>query len=256
MNGTSMHKSPNSGIRQRGYSLIEVAVAMSVALFLLGGMFTVLQSTRKNSGNQNLLAQLQDQQRVAMTMLTDIIQQAGYYPNAQTLKLDDVFLVTGAFGTKGQTITGGTNAYGDTITIRYQGDATNSVVDCRGAAIPNGTIEEMQFLVKPLSAAANPPMALFCVLNGNDVPLVPDVTGLTITYGADVSGSGATNAYLSASQMAASNWFNVYSVKLAVSFKNPLYGQPGNKLASQQNVSFNRVVGIMANAGVNVLTYN
>ena len=46
---------------ERGYSLIEILVAMAVALFLLGGMLTILQTTHKVSGNQNLLAQLQDE---------------------------------------------------------------------------------------------------------------------------------------------------------------------------------------------------
>jgi type IV pilus assembly protein PilW len=257
MNGGSMHNLPNSGTRQRGYSLIEVTVAMAVTLFLLGGMFTVLQSTRRNSGNQNVLAQLQDQQRVAMTMLTDVIRQAGYYGSPMTNQPTTAFPVSGPFAA-GQSITGGTNplnaAYGDTITIRYQGDA-NGVVDCRGATVAAGTTEEMQFLVKPLSGAANAPKTLFCVLNGNDIALVPNVESLTVTYGADVSNSGAANAYLPASQMGP-YWFNVYSVKLTVAFTNPLYGQPGQTLLSQKTVSFNRVVAIMANAGVNTFSFN
>jgi hypothetical protein len=89
-------------------------------------------------------------------------------------------------------------------------------------------------------------------VNGNDVPLVPNVTTLAISYGVDSSGSGSANAYLPANQMAA-YWTSVYSVKLNVSFANPLFGQPGQP---KQTISFNRVVGIMANAGVNVLLFN
>jgi type IV pilus assembly protein PilW len=236
---------------QRGYSLIEVSVAMAVALFLLLGMFTVLQSTRQNSGNQNVLAQLQDQQRIAMTMLTDVIQQAGYYPNAQTDKVTDKLLVSAAFATAGQSVVGGTDAYGDFVTVRYIGDSTGGVLDCRGSPIANGTVEEMQFHVKPLNANANAPLTLWCSVNGNDAPLVPNVRSLAITYGADTSGTGSVNAYLPASQMAP-YWTSVESVKLNVSFTNPLFGQPGQP---NQTISFNRVVGIMANSGVNALVY-
>jgi type IV pilus assembly protein PilW len=253
MNTGRTPDSRNGGALQRGYSLIEVLVAMAVALFLLGGMLTILQSTRSNSSNQNLLAQLQEQERVAMTMMTDVIQQTGYYPNGQTIAPADALLVSPAFATAGQSVVGGTNAYGDTVTLRYGGDSTNSVIDCRGSVLPNGTIEEMQFQVKPLNANANAPLTLFCTVKGIDYPLVPNVTTLAISYGADTSGSGSANAYLPANQMAA-YWTSVYSVKLTVSFANPLFGQPGQQL--KPTISFNRVIGIMANAGVNVLIFN
>lgn len=252
MNDARLVNSHHRRALQRGYSLIEVAVAMAVALFLLGGMFTILQTTRNASGNQTLLAQLQEQERIAMTMMTDVIQQAGYYPGAQTLTPANALPLSPAFATAGQSVFGGTDAYGDYVTIRYEGDSTNNVLDCRGSPIANGTIEEMQFHVKPLNANANAPRTLWCSVNGNDVPLVPNVQSLTISYGIDSSGTRSVNAYLPASQMAA-YWTNVYSVKLNVSFTNPLFGQPGQR---NQTISFNRVVGIMANSGVNVLSFN
>jgi type IV pilus assembly protein PilW len=253
MNDTRLVNSHRGRAQQRGYSLIEVAVAMAVALFLLGGMFTVLQSTRQNSSNQNVLAQLQDQQRIAMTIMTDVIQQAGYFPNAQTDKATDKLKVSATFGTAGQSVFGDTDAYGDFVTIRYIGDATGDVLDCRGSPIPNGTVEEMKFHVQPLNASANAPLTLWCSMNGNDAPLVTNVQSLTIRYGADTSNSGSVNAYLPANQMAP-YWTSVESVKLTVSFTNPLFGQPGQ--TNNPTISFKRVVGIMANSGVNSLNYN
>ena len=66
---------------QRGYSLIELSVAMLVALFLLAGLLTVLQGTRKTSLSQSSLAQLQDDERIAMTILANVVQEAGYFPD-------------------------------------------------------------------------------------------------------------------------------------------------------------------------------
>jgi type IV pilus assembly protein PilW len=253
MNDTRLVNSHRRRALQRGYSLIEVSVAMAVALFLLGGMFTVLQSTRQNSGNQNVLAQLQDQQRIAMTIMTDVIQQAGYFPNAQTDKAVDKLPASATFATAGQSVFGGTDAYGDFVTIRYIGDSTGDVLDCRGSPIVNGTVTAMMFHVQPLNASPNAPLTLWCSMNGNDAPLVPNVRSLAISYGADVSNSGSVNAYLPANQMAP-YWTSVESVKLTVSFTNPLFGQPGQ--TTNPTISFNRVVGIMANSGVNALTYN
>jgi hypothetical protein len=111
----------------------------------------------------------------------------------------------------------------------------------------------MQFHVKPLNANANAPLTLWCSVNGVDAPLVTNVQSLAISYGADISASGSVNAYLPAINMAA-YWTSVESVKLTVSFTNPLFGQPGQ--TTNPTISFNRVVGIMANSGVNALVYN
>ena len=66
---------------QRGFTLIELMVTVAIALFLLGGLLTILQNMRGTYGNQQALAQLQDQQRFAMTVLTDVIQAGGYFPD-------------------------------------------------------------------------------------------------------------------------------------------------------------------------------
>ncbi len=47
--------------RQRGFTLVELMVTVAIALFLLGGLFTIVQNVRKTNSNQQLLAQLQDQ---------------------------------------------------------------------------------------------------------------------------------------------------------------------------------------------------
>ena len=67
--------------RQRGFTLVELMVTVGIALFLLGGLVTILQNVRQANLNQQALAQLQDQQRFAMTVISDMIQQAGYYPS-------------------------------------------------------------------------------------------------------------------------------------------------------------------------------
>jgi type IV pilus assembly protein PilW len=245
---------------QTGYSTIELSVALVIALFLLTGAFTILQSTRSTSSEQNWLAQLQEEERVAMTIMTDVIQQAGYYPGAPATDPTIVFQPSGNFPNVGQVVAGGTTAAGDTITVRYQGDATNNVLDCRGNLIGAGSVAEMTFSVQN-GASNNGGPELFCTVNGVAAPIVPNVQRISLLYGVDTSGSGSTNAYLTPAQIAAltpaqitSFWTSVYSVKLTVTFINPLYGTlPGQTLTTPKTISFARVIGLMSKAGVNVI---
>lgn len=245
-------RSARRSAAQRGYSLIEVMIAMTVALFLLAGIVSVLNGTRNTSSNQNQLAQVQDQERIAMTLLTDTIQQAGYFPTADTVAPTSVFTADALFGTAGQVVFGQPNpfnaAYGDTVTIRYEGDATNGVIDCRGQPIPNGTFEEMTFQIKPQPGTNQP--ELVCTVNGADSQLVTNVQDLKIYYGVDTTGtSSSVDAYLSSAQMG-SYWTDVNSVKIKVTFGNPLAAQPGQN----PTLTFTRVIGVMMNLGPNVFS--
>jgi len=239
--------------RERGYSMIELSVALVVALFLLQGLFTILQNTRNASTNQDQLARLQDEQRMSMTMLTDVIQQSGYYPGAQTIDATTALPASTLFATGGQYVAGGANAtaaYGDTVSVRYQGDSSGGVLDCVGSVIPNGTLEEMTFSVTQVN---NEPLGLYCSVNGaQPVPLIPNVTKMTVTYGVDSSSSGSTNAYLTSTQVGAGAfWSSVMSVKVALLFGNPLFGQPGQ---TKQNLPFNRVIAVLSKTGTNGVT--
>jgi len=230
---------------ERGYSMIELSVALLIALFLLSGMFMILQNTKKTSLNQTGLAQLQEQERVAMTMMTDVIQETGYYARPDQSSPTTAFPADGTFGTAGQYILGSTNASGDIVTVRYQGDTTNNVLDCLGSAIANGSYEDMTFLVKAGTNNGGA-LELFCQVGGNNpVPLVPNVHALAITYGVDSTSSGSATMYVPAASV--TNWGSVYSVSLKVTFANPLYPQPGQT----QYLNFTRVIGLMGMNGAN-----
>ena len=76
MKTSSVLPAPRATRWQSGYTLVELMVALAIALFLLGGLFTIVQGTRTTYGNQSQLAQLQDSERLAMTLITDVIQDS------------------------------------------------------------------------------------------------------------------------------------------------------------------------------------
>lgn len=244
----------------RGYTLVELMVALFMALFLLAGLVSILQGTGHTSTNQFALAQLQNNERIAMTLMTDVIQQAGYYPDVQTSTLESAFpaapaLPTApapAFTQPGQFIVGQTaaTAFGDSITVRYQADGT--VLNCLGQS------KDATAAAHEYTFSVNASGQLACSVDGSSpVPLVGNVRNIQVLYGIDAVAtspysSTAVNAYVSANEMTAVNWTNVRSVKLALTFVNPLAGQPGQ--ATAPAITFTRVVGVMARNGVNVVS--
>ena len=66
----------------------------------------IVQNVRQTYGNQQSLAQLQDAQRFAMTVITDVVQAAGYFPTPATQTPTWLVPGGGPFATAGQALFG------------------------------------------------------------------------------------------------------------------------------------------------------
>ena len=71
------HPSPGS---DRGFTLVELMIAMAVGLVLLGAMYGVFTMHNKIFGTQEQIAEMQQTARTAMDMMTREIRMAGYDP--------------------------------------------------------------------------------------------------------------------------------------------------------------------------------
>ena len=91
--------------QSRGFTLVEILIALVIGLFLMGALLTIVQANRTAFGNQNQLAQLQDSERMAMTMMADVIQSAGYFPQPWVNTLSGSLTASGAFAV-GQSVYG------------------------------------------------------------------------------------------------------------------------------------------------------
>ena len=265
--------------RQFGFSLIELSVAMLVALFLMAGAFSILQSTRKASDAQTHLAQLQDDERVALTMMTGVIEAGGYYPNPYNNSINTQLPASGSFqvgqivyGTTNPTAGfGATSALGDTLIVRYNADANEDVIDCTGTS--NSTNGAPAFYTNEFSVlqdSANTPPYLACSVDGGATfaKLVNNVAKMEIFYGISSTATAANSlgnpvdSYVPTASMPATNsveWTNVYSVKVRLSFVNPLYYEPDGKTVTPgQKLQFLRVtkvIGIMSRMGSDIVSF-
>jgi type IV pilus assembly protein PilW len=246
---------------ERGFTLVELMVTVAIALFLLGGLVTILQNVRQANLNQQALALLQDEQRFAMTVITDIIQAGGYYPNPTGATQASSLPVVGVTMQAGQAFWGTHSAAGypgvpDTLTVRFMTSGNDGVILCDGSTnnvAGSFTVYTNTFTVVP--PAGGVPGQLFCQLNNNAaVPLVNGVQSLEIYYGVNRNApivNYNVDTYLTADQMnaglaAGGDWMNISSVRVVLTFTNPLFGQPGQ----QPTVTFERVVPVMGRAGV------
>lgn len=252
--------------RQQGFTLVELSVAVLIGLFLLGGLLTLVQDMRRTFGNQNQLAQLQDNERLAMTLLTDVVQAAGYYPNPTFYTLQSALPrnpLYPAFLQDGQAITGTHNAAppGDTISVRFLTAPNDGIINCTGNT--NGTGADQPYVNKfsadvlgNLNCQVNVlPIVRLIGPTGLQAPalrLSGGVTNMQILYGVKRNNAVVNNnvdTYLNATAMLFNDWANLICVKVTLTFDNSALRQsnPGQPATIQ----FTRVITVMSRGGAN-----
>jgi type IV pilus assembly protein PilW len=239
--------------RLRGFTLIELMIAITVAVFLIGGLLMMVQSTRNTFAAQTQLAQLQDNERLVLTFMTEVIESAGYFPNPKLYTSTAVMPVAPPFAAAGQAVAGNFNAAApDDVTIRYGAALNDDVFNCRGtkntAVVPYDTFVN-KFWVN--TANPNNPVLTCTFSSGGaptaDVPLVNGVQNLKILYGIKRNPAdtlSCADTYLNAFQMLPADWSNVCTVRVTVSFINPL--KPAGP-----TIDITRIIAVMNTAGVN-----
>ncbi len=258
-------------VRQGGLTLIEMMVTIAIAMFLLAGVGYMLQNTRSAYTSQNQLQQLQDAERLSMSLIADVVESTGYFPDPTQNTIDSAFPAVAAAPpilalAQEQAITGtlaGSGAAGvpgDALTVRYVTRSGDGILNCLGSSNTTGanvTYTNTFSLSTPL---ANGTSNLQCVLsdsNGNTStqPLVAGLTNMQIWYGVKRNFTTTDNnvdTYLRANEMQNPNaqgnndWQDVTAVRIVLTFQNPL-AEPN---AKDQTINFERVIAVMNRAGV------
>jgi type IV pilus assembly protein PilW len=186
---------PAGAARQRGFSLIELSVAILIALFLIGGVIAVEQGVHRAYGDQSGIGKLQDEERFAMAVLTEVVSSAGYFPNPATTSLGAALPATGSplNMAVGQSIYGpatGASAPHDSIYVRYMAASGGSIELCDGTTATNLTYTSWIYV------SGN---ELYCQVQAGTgagwntaAPLVNGITDMQIWYGVNTSGTDNT----------------------------------------------------------------
>jgi type IV pilus assembly protein PilW len=245
-----MHKPDN----QRGMSLISLMVALAIGIFLLAGLFQVWYQTRLTFSSQGQLAQLEDNQRMALTMMANTVQTGGFYPVYLNYPASATPTYTPALFTAAGNMVSAQYLYGthdsttkaDTLTVRFIADKTSAdstTLDCQGQSEPTGTLVTNTYKIDTTKNNV-----LACSTDGGNtyLPIIQgSLNSMVITYGVDTLGDGTALQYLTADNVQTlSVWGRVLSVKIALTFNNPLFGQPGNAGQNATLPTITRVIAI------------
>ena len=264
---------------QRGFTLVELMVTVAIALFLLGGLVTIVQNVRIANMNQTRLAQLQDEQRFAMTVIADAVQAGGYFadPTTQSNSVIDLPVAANPAPTNpyaagspfagSHTVGALDTAALDTIATRFQTGVSFPGGPVQGPILCDGTDTSqkaadtwsIQFSLQAI-AGVSTLMCTVSSLNGTvsasggaAVPLVPNVVAMAIYYGVKRDFTVANNynvdTYVTWDKMVkvgtADDFSNVSAVRIVLTFANPLFPQAGQ----QPTITMERVVEVMNRAG-------
>ena len=247
----------------RGFTLVELMIALLIGLFLTAGLLTLVFAMRRSTTTQNGLSQLQDDLRMGMSILTNAVQSAGYYPNPYLNTATTFFTTTtvAPIFASGQSITGThINATTpDSLTVRFTtaGSATplvkDNTINCAGQTSTTQKTWTNTFNIDPVN------QVLQCVLSDGVNPattlnLVTGVTNMQVLYGVPTlaaTPASSADSYLTADLVTAGSlWPKVVSVKVTLTYVNPLKNQPG-QTSIGTTINFTRVIAVMNNTGVN-----
>lgn len=254
-----------SGRHMRGFTLVELMIAVLIGLFLTAGLLTLVQAMKRTTASQSGLSQLQDNERMAMSLIATVVQSAGYYPNPMVNSASTFFTATtvAPIFAAGQSMTGthSASAPGDTLTARYTTAGADNILNCAGVT---SATQKTWTATLSIDANQNLQCVLFDGTTTTTVQLINGVTNLQIVYGVQTNGGALYNSadtYLDAAAVTAGNyWPVVRSVKVTLSFNNPLAVQAGAQGNAQGNtgtttpfnatIFFTRVITVMNKTGV------
>jgi len=256
---TSRHMIRRPAHAQRGFTLVELMVTVAIALFLLGGLVTIVQNVSTANLNQTALAQLADEQRFALTVMTDAIQAGGYFadPTTQTtaaLPAQGAFLQPGWVFAGSHTVGALDSVATDSIATRFQTSLGYGPILCDGtdtSKIAGNNAYTIQFSIQATAGVGN---QLMCSVNGAAaVALVTGVKAMAVYYGVKRDQTIADyniDTYVTWDKMStlngANDYLNVSAVRLVLTFDNPLFGQANQP----QTITVERVIEVMNRAGL------
>ena len=215
---------PRSG-RERGFSLIELMIAVTIGLVLTITVSQLFLGSRRTYATTDDVSRMQENIRYTYQLLTRTIHLAGY-KSSPNIKTQDVFtadvnkrILDG--------VDAGTGTGSDSFTVSYEGSsngpgvADNTIFDCLGVAVPAGTMVVNTFSIRQDASSR---FGLYCDNGTGATELVPDVMNMQVLYGMDTDRDLVADTFVTGSPALFADLNQLMSVrtlKVALLFQTP-----------------------------------
>ena len=238
--------------KQRGVSLVEIMVAITIGMLLMLGLGTVFVSVAQTSKLSQTMSAVQDSERTAIAFLNNSIRSSGYLTTPLTTTSAAQFVADSTFTTPGQTILG-TNTGTDNLYVRFV--AASGVTASQGCSsnLTSNALYTDKFYVA--TSGSNTYLTCDETVSGTTttINLVPNLSSMSIVYGIDPNCTGSVTEYLPASSVPATVWGSTCSppagaqlktINFTLAFKNPLAGQPSQPTTVKINQTIPYMIGL------------
>lgn len=230
--------------RQQGFSLIELMIAITLALLLMAGVMQFMTSSRQTFELNSDISRIQENGRIAMDILVKDLRMAGY---RQTLNGDGKAPHYFDFQTHCTRLhtsctlnqyidnTGSITDGSDRLSIQYDPPANDNggeARDCLGTKLD--ATERHSIIVNVYTIqTVNGVNSLYCRgynkskekwLERGAQPLIDGIDNMQVLYGvaAATDSSGSVSQYLSQNALKESDWPYIKSVSIALLVSNGL----------------------------------
>lgn len=210
----------SSRVRQAGFTLIEFMLAMAMSLFVVLALSGIFIHIKNAFFGQNNLGSIHENQRVAITSLTNTIQLAGHMVAPQSASTQDTVFKPDhrKLFAAGQFIA----LSGNELSVRFQTAQGDGLMNCLGAS---NTDQPLQIVTNTFSFDEKQ-QTLTCTATDNvssrsaSVVIASHITQIRFSLGIDADGDFSTDYYAASLPVNDSRWDSVQSVRIEMQFSN------------------------------------
>ena len=224
--------------RQGGFTLIEMMVAVTIGLIVAIGLAVSFVNLKTTWGTQDKLAQLQDNERLALVLLTNALQRGRLLPRTQlaspitggTAPATSPVTPGGAMPDKVSifgTADGGAATSPESLQTAYASVSTDGLISCIGTSYTGAgtvTVRNIYFVdptTKELKCRVLVNNATTDTMANGGTPqvLVSGISKMQISYGISSAGTDRIDSYVDVGTVA--DWSKVKSARIQLTFINP-----------------------------------
>ncbi|MFA7552720.1 MAG: PilW family protein [Spongiibacteraceae bacterium] len=176
---------------QQGLSLIELMIAITLGIVLMGAALQFMLSTRQTYDLNDDISRIQENGRMALDIIVKDLQMAGYRHPLNVLNGGKPSFFLDCVNAEGATTPcaadGGTNT-SDTLSIQFDPPPDNGTIetDCTGASVPTSDIIANIYTVRVVDGISSLYCQSYNASTNTDisaaVPLVDGIDNMQVLY--------------------------------------------------------------------------